>query len=177
MSKTHDESPGAPAEIPANRDHFLAAMAAAATGVSVVTTDGPAGRYGVTISAMTSVSADPPMLLVCVNRRSPACAALLANRLFGVNVLAADQAEVADVFAGRPRQGAPFHFAAERWVPGPHGTLGLLGAAACFECRVTEAVEAGSHVVVIGRVLVAARAETIPLVYAQRGYARPAPID
>ena len=118
MSETEGKSPGAPVEIPANRDHFLAAMAAAATGVSVVTTDGPAGRYGVTISAMASVSADPPMLLICVNRRSPACAALLANRLFGVNVLAADQAEVADIFAGRPRQGAAFHFAEERWAGG-----------------------------------------------------------
>ena len=163
-------------ETPISRDSFMAAMAAAATGVSVVTTDGPAGRYGITISAMASVSADPPMLLVCINRRSPACTALLANRVFRVNVLAADQAEIADVFAGRPRQGPAFDFAPGRWSAGAHGTLGLTGASARFECRVSEAIEAGSHVVVIGRVLDATRAEAPPLVYARRGYACPAPI-
>ena len=53
------------------RETFIAAMGQAATGVTVVTTDGRAGRLGVTVSAMTSVSADPPLLLICVNRRSP----------------------------------------------------------------------------------------------------------
>ena len=87
--------------------NFIAAMGMAATAVSVVTTDGPAGRFGLTVSAFSSVSADPPMVLACVNRKSPAVAAIDSNGLFAVNVLAADNRGVAETFAGRPQAASP----------------------------------------------------------------------
>ena len=59
---------------------FVSAMAGAATQVSVVTTDGTEGRFGVTVSAFSSVSAEPPLVLVCINRRSPAIAALRSDQ-------------------------------------------------------------------------------------------------
>ena len=89
-----------PAETTAN---FIAAMGAAATGVSVVTTEGLAGRFGLTVSAISSVSAEPPMLLACVNRKSPAVAAMDRNGRFAVNVLGFNNKDVAEVFAGGNR--------------------------------------------------------------------------
>ena len=80
-------------------------MSHAVSGVHIVTTDGPGGRLGLTVSAMVSLSADPPMLLVCINRRSPICNAILANRCFMVNVLSDRQRHVADTFSGRPQAG------------------------------------------------------------------------
>src|SRR5262245_66551921 len=75
------------AEAAAGRDDFLDAMAAAVTGVNVVTTDGAAGRVGLTVSAMTSVSADPPLLLIRLRSSSPLAPALRATGVVGVRVL------------------------------------------------------------------------------------------
>ena len=83
------------------RDRYLEAMSEAAATVSVVTTDGPAGRAGVTVSAMCSVSADPPTILVCVHHLSPACEAIRENGAFCVNVLGDGQSAISDTFAGR----------------------------------------------------------------------------
>src|SRR4051812_12981666 len=94
-----------PRTAPAPAAAFVSAMAGAATGVNIVTTDGQAGRVGLTVSAMASVSAEPPMLLVSINRRSPLLAAILENGVFGVSVLGVHHAELADSFAGRPREG------------------------------------------------------------------------
>ena len=90
-------------------------MAEAATSVTLVTTDGPAGRFGVTVSAFASVSADPPMLLACINRKSPAAAAIAANGGYCVNVLSAAQSFLADVFAGRSERFAPYDFGSADW--------------------------------------------------------------
>ena len=86
---------------------FISAMAAAATGVSVITTEGSAGRFGLTVSAVSSVSAEPPMLLACVNRKSPAAAAIVENGRFAVNVLGFHNQDVAEVFSGRPKHASP----------------------------------------------------------------------
>ena len=161
---------------PAERSAFVAAMAAAVTGVSVVTTDGAGGRRGLTVSAMVSVSADPPLLLVAINRRSPLVAAIRANGAFGVSVLGAHQAAVADTFAGRPAAGEPFDFGCARWERGAGGTPLLVGAVARFDCAVASTVEAGSHTLVIGAVRHASRGAVRPLAYTRREYAQPAPL-
>src|SRR5580704_10415994 len=85
------------------RQRFLLGMSHAACTVNVVTTDGAAGRHGVTVSATVSVSADTPQptLLVCIHHLSPVSAALLENGVFCVNVLRDDQAHISDSFAGR----------------------------------------------------------------------------
>ena len=157
----------------ASRAAFVGAMAATVTGVSVVTTEGAGGRLGLTVSAMASVSADPPLLLVAINRRSPLVAALRANGTFGVSVLGAHQAAVADTFAGRPGAGEPFDFGAARWERGAGGAPLLVGAAARFECAVESTAEAGSHTLVIGAVRHAGRGAVQPLAYTRRRYAQP----
>jgi hypothetical protein len=85
------------------RDRFLDAMSRVAATVNVVTTDGPGGRAGVTVSAMTPVSADgaAPTLLICLHEDSRTTPAIAANRCFCINVLREDQASLSDRFAGR----------------------------------------------------------------------------
>ena len=85
------------------RARFLEGMSRAATFVAVATTDGDGGRAGVTVSSLTSVSADgdQPSLLACLHHQSPAAAAILKNRAFAACLLAEDQQALSDLFAGR----------------------------------------------------------------------------
>ena len=160
---------------PSIRAAFVGAMRCAPTAVSVVTTDGPAGRFGVTVSAVASVSADPPMLLACINRRSPVGAAVAQNGKFTVNLLSEHQRDVADCFAGRfAASGGPaFDFGQGDWAddaqdPAPR----LQNASASFHCAVAQMHEAGTHIILIGRVLTALSGQTPPLAYVRQGYAR-----
>src|SRR5215218_4831978 len=78
------------------RAQFIEAMSQIVSGVSIVTTDGPAGRFGLTVSSFCSLDADPPMVLVCVNQRSPLLQAIIENRVLAVNILAESHAALAD---------------------------------------------------------------------------------
>ncbi|MPY80112.1 MAG: flavin reductase [Actinophytocola sp.] len=154
------------------RDEFVAGMRNAATGVTVVATDGHAGRFAQTVSAMCSVSADPPTLVVCVNRRSPVVDALATNAVFSVNVLAADQVHVSDTFAGRPSRGQPYDFGCASWTTLTTGAPVLVGAAATFDCRLVDTVDSGTHRLVLGAVDKAAQRTVDPLIYLAREYRR-----
>jgi flavin reductase len=151
-------------------EHFTAAMAQAATGVSIVTTDGTGGRFGMTVSAFASVSAEPPLVLVCINRRSPLVDAVGDNRIFCVNLLSTKQRALSDKFSGRPHSGEPYAFEDHLWGNEITGAPVLLGALAQFDCTLESAHDAGSHRVLIGRVHHAASTENTPLVYNAREY-------
>jgi flavin reductase (DIM6/NTAB) family NADH-FMN oxidoreductase RutF len=156
----------------ANSSTFVEAMGAAATGVTVVTTAGTAGRFGITVSAIASVSAEPPLLLVCVNRKNPSVAAITGNGYFAVNILADHQIDVARIFAGRPPEGQPYEFVDGHWRIG-HSKLPLLiEAAASFECEIETIHDAGTHRIFIGRVIAANRGTHAALIYNNRSYAR-----
>jgi len=156
---------------------FVAAMAGAATPVSIVTTDGPGGRYGITVSAVTSVSAEPPMVLACINRRSPSVAAINRNGVFCVNMLNAGQSAVANCFAGRPSDGEPYDFACADWHEIATGAPVLYGAAAVFDCSLKTLHDAGSHRIVIGRVVSARSSNNWPLAYSRRSYQALQPLE
>lgn len=151
---------------------FVGAMGLAATGVSVVTTDGPAGRMGLTVSAVSSVSADPPLVLICVNRKSPAVAAIDGNGAFAVNLLAVHHQSYAETFAGRPREGKPFDFGNHEWREGETGLPLVKEATASFECDTHETVDAGTHRIFIGRVVAAHKGQSDPLIYCNRAFRR-----
>lgn len=162
-------------EVPAA--DFVAAMRADVTAVNLVTTDGPAGRFGLTVSAVSSVSAEPPLILACLNRRSPAVAAISRNGVFCVNALNAAQAPIADCFAGHPRDAAlPFDFACGSWLPGRSGAPELAGAVASLDCTVFAQHSAGSHEIFIGRVLSVISRTLPPLLYWDRQYGKPDPL-
>lgn len=156
-----------------NAEAFVSAMRVQAAAVNVVTSDGPGGRIGVTVSAMASVSADPPLILACVNRKSPAVAAIRQNGVFCINALSAQQSELANSFAGRPSNGQPFDFTTAHWTRITTASPVLVDAVANLDCVIHETVEAGSHTIFIGRVVGAAHRNVRPLVYCDRAYGAP----
>lgn len=175
---TDDVTGGATNEADA-RARFLAAMSRAAQTVNIVTTDGPAGRAGVTVSAMTSVSADTekPTLLICVHRASAAAQAILANGVFCVNVLRDDQARISDVFAGRHGGAVAERFDHADWVAMPSGAPRVVEPLVAFDCRMVSADLVGLHHVFfgeVGEIFIAGRGS--PLIYARRSYGAAAPI-
>lgn len=162
------------------RSQFLEGMSRAACTVSVVTTDGPAGRAGVTVSAMASVSADAPgpCLLVCVHEKSAAAAAIAANGAFCVNVLGAGQAHVSDTFAGRIKTVDGDKFGPFDWGTIETGAPALDEALTVFDCRLKQMVEMGTHKVFFGDVVrVRNGAADMPLIHVNRHYGAPAPLN
>ncbi|MFN8224509.1 MAG: flavin reductase family protein [Gaiellales bacterium] len=133
-----------------DRDLFLRIMSAFPTGVAIVTTLEEDGTpRGLTTNAVTSVSADPPILLVCVDRNSRTLPALLHSKRFTVNFMRDDCEDVCRLFASK----ADDKFEHVAWQPGAEGIpLLTTGAIAHAECTTLEELEIGDHVVVTGRV-------------------------
>ncbi|HWJ35154.1 MAG TPA: LysR substrate-binding domain-containing protein [Steroidobacteraceae bacterium] len=158
------------------RQQFLVGMSHAACTVNVVTTDGSAGRHGVTVSAMVSVSADTPRptLLVCIHHLSPVADALLQNGVFCVNVLREDQAHISDAFAGRSGAHGAEKFDCAQWTTQLTGAPRVMNALVAFDCRVTGSDRIGSHFVVLGSVEdIFVSGAGAPLIYANRAYGVP----
>lgn len=155
------------------RDRFLAGMSQAAATVNIVTTDGPAGRAGVTVSAMSSVSADMerPTLLVCVHHLAPAAAAILENGVFCVNVLRDDQSYISDTFAGRFKEQVANKFDCTPWTTQVTGAPRVVDPLVAFDCRLLTQSRIGTHYVFFGEVADIFAAERgSPLIYSNRAY-------
>jgi flavin reductase len=155
------------------RTAFVEGMSRAATFVAVATTDGEGGRAGVTVSSLTSISADgeQPSLLVCINRQSPAATAILQNRAFCANLLAENQQEVSNLFAGRGTGDRSERFDRTAWEVGELGQPLLTGATASFECRLATALLWETHHIIVGRVVSVRLSDTAStLLYGQRAY-------
>ncbi len=138
-------------------------LAASVTILTVGFEDGR--RYGMTATAVCSVSAEPPILLCCINRKSGAHPYFLEATRFGVNILAAEHQELAKRFASS----CPPHerFAAGEWLTTDGGVPLLNTATANFVCAKKDAIEMGEHTVFFGEVIgVSTRPEEVPcLVY------------
>ena len=149
------------------RDAFGAFL----TGVTVVTTFNEEGApIGFTANSFTSVSLDPPLLLVCLAKTSRNYAALTGATGFGINILSEDQKDVSNTFA-RPVED---RFAAVDWHKGPYGAPVFADVAAWFDCATHELVDAGDHVILIGRVEGFNNSGKTGLGYARGGYFTPA---
>jgi flavin reductase (DIM6/NTAB) family NADH-FMN oxidoreductase RutF len=143
---------------------FRDALGAFPTGVTVVTAPGPAG---LTTNAFTSVSLDPPLVLVCFDNTSRTLTAVRETGRYGVNILRAGQEELARVFASK-RVGAEKF--AEVTHTEAHGVPILDGALAWLACDVTQLVEAGDHTIGIGAVVALDTSEGEPLLFLRGGY-------
>ena len=168
-----------PAET-ALRARFIGGMSHAAATVNIITTDGPAGRAGVTVSAMSSVSADTPKptLLVCVHHLSQAADRILENGVFCVNVLKDDQAYISDTFAGRFRDEVSDKFDCARWVNMASGAPRVVDPLVGFDCRVASSEQVGTHHVFFGEVEdIFIADQGSPLLYANRAYGTAQRID
>jgi flavin reductase (DIM6/NTAB) family NADH-FMN oxidoreductase RutF len=131
------------------------------TGVTVVTADDQGTPRGLAVNAFCSVSLEPPQVLVCVQTNSRTYPTLERARHFSVNILAADQLQVAKVFASKDAD----KFAALSWVPGPCGSPWLDGCCANLEIEVGDQLPASTHTVFIGRIVHLRRRDADPLVY------------
>lgn len=158
------------------KDQFINGMSYAAATVNIVTTDGPAGRSGVTVSAMSSVSADTanPTLLVCINDASSGAAPIIENGVFCVNILRDDQSFVSDTFAGRYGDKGEEKFACAEWETLATGAPASTDALVSFDCKLTNDVIVGTHHVFFGEVQEMRVAPSgMPLIYANRAYGTP----
>jgi flavin reductase (DIM6/NTAB) family NADH-FMN oxidoreductase RutF len=138
------------------------------TGVAVITTRDGGARFGVTASAVSSLSMDPPMLLVCLNRRLPTRDAVLRAGSFAVNILGEDQHGLALQFATRSAD----KFAGVDVRQGTAGVPLLDEALAHLQCTVAEHVDAATHTVVLGRVHRATARSGGPLTYFRGTFGR-----
>ena len=154
------------------REDFLGGMRLAATGVSVVTTKTPAGWAGATVSAVCSVSADPPALLVCLHHQSRIADAIIASGVFCVNLLSDEQKYLSEIFAGRVEPPGRDRFTAASWLPLATGAPSLIGALVAFDCSLIREVRCGSHHVIIGAVCDVEQGDGRPLLYCDRSYGR-----
>lgn len=138
------------------------------TGVTVITTRDAVERYGVTASAVASLSLDPPMILVCLNRSLPTCGAVRTSGTFAVNILAEDQGELAKQFATRQID----KFQHTRVEEAGVGVPLIADALAHLECRVVESVDAATHTVFMAKVETARARSGSPLAYFRGAFGR-----
>src|SRR5579871_1226804 len=131
---------------------FRYALRQLAGGVSIVTAGAEDVRTGVTATTVSPLCAEPPTLLVCINRSSPCYAALARFGAFAVNVLSADQREYAERFASSSSLHQQERFRDGRWLALPSGANCLSDSIAVFGCDVEERIERHTHAIVIGRV-------------------------
>lgn len=150
---------------------FREIMASFPSGVVVLTALDRGGRpHGLTVSAFSPVSLEPPLVLACVDRTSNTLPAIRASGHFTINILQAGRQELARLMATK----APDKFDALKWEPAPVAGAGPVlaeEAAAYACCEVERELEAGDHLVFIGRVLAGGTFEgRTPLVYHRRAF-------
>lgn len=138
------------AEVPSAE--FRSAMRSLAGGVSVISVGRGSDISGMTVTSVTSLSVEPATLLVSVNRLSSSFPLLQRYGAFGVNILTAEQLDIAERFAGKGGLRGAERFAGAEWVTRATGVPLLADSLASIECDVEEVIERHSHAIVIGRV-------------------------
>ena len=132
---------------------FRSAMRHLTGGVSVITVGQGEDINGMTVTSVSSLSVDPPTLIVSVNRNASSWPLLERHGFFGVSILTSDQLDVAERFSGKDGLKGAARFAGARWFTRMTGVPLLAGALAAIDCEVEDIVERHSHAIVIGRVL------------------------
>lgn len=158
--------PGTPALVA--KEAFRNVVGHLASGVTVITTSRPDGPHGMTASSVTSLSMEPPMMLVCLNNAAPTALAVAEAKTFAINVLGQESGHLAEQFAAPSTdkfRGVPL-------IQGPMGSPLLAEALAHLECEVADRVVAGTHTIFIGRVVHAEATVGDPLTYFRGGFGR-----
>lgn len=154
--------------MPIGSDDFKAAMARWASGVTVVTASSTDGPVGLTASAFSSLSLDPPLVLACIGLQSSSHDALIASDRFGVHFLSAGRSDLSSTFAGKGDK-----FAAVDWHTSEHGVPVVHGVLAHVECTPYARYPGGDHTILCGQVeTVEIDASADPLCYYLGAYRR-----
>src|SRR6478752_10264312 len=151
---------------------FRDVMAQWPSGVTVVTRLADGAWHGMTASSFSSVSLDPPLVSVCLDRRLYSHGLISAGGVFGVNVLAKDQAEVARRFAGMvPGLAVADRFDGENWTTADTGVPLLDSALGWLDCKVVHEYPGGDHTIFVGEVVAGhAASRTAPLLFHSRSW-------
>jgi flavin reductase (DIM6/NTAB) family NADH-FMN oxidoreductase RutF len=136
----------------ASSGDFRSAMRQLTGGVSVITAGRGRDISGMTVTSVSSLSVDPPALIVSVNRAASSFPLLKRYGFFGVNILTSDQLDIAERFTGKDGLKGAERFAGAEWTMRASGVPLLVGALAAIDCEVEEIIERHSHGIVIGRV-------------------------
>jgi len=155
--------------MPVSKDEFRSAMSRFASGVTVVTTRDEAGQpSGITVSSFASLSLEPPLVLICIDKRTHIHSLLVEGRHFAVNVLAEDQEILSRRFASRDVD----RFSGTGYTDGVTGVPILNDVLTAIECRVVQVCTGGDHTIFIGEVEHALVSDGKPLAYFRGGYAQ-----
>lgn len=154
-----------------SQSEFRRAMGQFATGVTIITVDLDGEVHGMTANAFASVSLDPLLVLVCVDRSARTHAHLHAKKRFGVNVLCENQRSISEHYARTDRLDRDAEReSGARFDRTEHGTPALHGALAYLECRLESAWDAGDHTIFIAEVEDVVVREGEPLIYFRGEY-------
>jgi len=143
-------------------DVFRRACGRFATGVTIASVmDGAGTPHGLTVSSFTSVSLDPPLILICIGHQVTMIESFRAATHFGISVLSDEQRDLSESFARKGHD----RFNGVKWHCGRSGVPLLEGALAAIECRVYQRFLSGDHDILVGLMLHAEIAEGTPLIY------------
>jgi flavin reductase (DIM6/NTAB) family NADH-FMN oxidoreductase RutF len=149
-------------------DRFKGALRRWASGVTIITTSCDGEDAGMTVSAFSSVSLEPPLVLACADKASNTNPLIARSGSFAANILAAGQEQLSNRFATTGNEAVRFE--GLECKRGPSGAPWLPGALAVMDCRVSAAHDAGDHVIYVGEVLDVDFSDRDPLLYFDARY-------
>lgn len=152
--------------MPIDDAEFKLALSHFVSGVTVVTTVNEGIRYGMTVASFASLSLNPPLVVICIEKTVKSHDAIAAAGVFGVSILAESQAELSNRFASRRDD----KFADVALREGALGVPLIEGAICTLECRVHSQLPGGDHTIFVGEVESISTSEAAPLVYFRSGY-------
>ena len=156
---------------PVDAEQFKAGMRALTGAVNIITSTNAGHRYGMTATAVCSASAEPPTVLVCINKLATTHGAIAKSRVFCVNVLRAEDWELSSTFSGA--QSGEGRFKSRDWTRLATGAPVLIDALVSFDCRVVKKIVHGTHTIFLGQVeQVLVGKQGKPLLYSEGQYAR-----
>ncbi len=155
--------------MPISPDDFRNTLSRFASGVTVVTTKDAAGNlHGITVSAFSSVSLEPPLVLICIEKATGSHYAFIESKMFVVNILSAEQVTLSERFASQ----IAGKFDGIDLTHNVDGLPLLSGCLANLECRVVDVCDGGDHTIFVGEVENSAVFDGDPLVYFRSDYGR-----
>ena len=156
---------------PVDAEQFKAGMRALAGAVNIITSSQAGHRYGMTATAVCSASAEPPTVLICVNKLASTHNAVSKSKVFAVNVLRADDWALSTSFSGA--QTGESRFKSRDWTRLATGSPVLIDSLVTFDCRVVKSMAHGTHTIFLGQVeQVLMGKKGRPLLYAEGQYAK-----
>ncbi|WP_151973833.1 flavin reductase family protein [Erythrobacter sp. EC-HK427] len=161
-----------------HRTQFVTQMRRVPGPVAIISSADGEDRTGMAATAWNSLCADPPLMLVCVNRNASVHPLIVRTRLFSLNLLQANEVETVAIFSAQKGLEGRDRFINGKWVDSPAGQPFLKGATASFECELLDSHVYETHEIFIGKVRHMGMAETFdPMLYFNGAFCRATPIE